>query len=339
MKRNRRGLSALLAAVMLLALLSAQALAAGRIDPEQEPRLCISYQDGSTPLAGAQFAIYLVATVDAYGELTPTDSFAQFPVEIRGENDDAWNALAMTLESYVLRDQVAPTDSGRTDRQGLLQFPNQQSSLQQGLYLVLGQHLAQNGRIYTTAPFLLLLPSLDQQANVWVYDVTAHPKHSSDPVPVEPQTVTRKVLKIWQDAGQEDKRPEEITVQLLCDGRVYDTVTLNAGNRWQHTWTGLDANHHWTVVEGQLKDYTVALSREGITFVLTNTYAGANQPPVDPTQPPVDPTKPSTDPGRPGSSLPQTGQLWWPVPVLIAAGLLLLLLGALRRRGAGHEKS
>jgi len=31
-------------------------------------------------------------------------------------------------------------------------------------------------------------------------------------------------------------------------------------------------------------------------------------------------------------SLPQTGQLWWPVPVLAAAGLFCLVLGLLRRR-------
>ena len=33
-----------------------------------------------------------------------------------------------------------------------------------------------------------------------------------------------------------------------------------------------------------------------------------------------------------GSKLPQTGQLWWPVPVLIAAGLILIIIGVARRR-------
>ena len=33
-----------------------------------------------------------------------------------------------------------------------------------------------------------------------------------------------------------------------------------------------------------------------------------------------------------GSKLPQTGQLWWPVPVLAAAGLILILIGIARRR-------
>ena len=33
-----------------------------------------------------------------------------------------------------------------------------------------------------------------------------------------------------------------------------------------------------------------------------------------------------------GSRLPQTGQLWWPVPVLVAAGLILIIIGVTRRR-------
>ena len=47
------------------------------------------------------------------------------------------------------------------------------------------------------------------------------------------------------------------------------------------------------------------------------------------------PTRP-TNPDKP--SLPQTGQLWWPVPVLFVVGVVLILLGVLRRRsGKKHE--
>lgn len=36
--------------------------------------------------------------------------------------------------------------------------------------------------------------------------------------------------------------------------------------------------------------------------------------------------------------LPQTGLLWWPVPVLLAAGLLFVLMGAMRRRNSKNEE-
>jgi hypothetical protein len=40
-----------------------------------------------------------------------------------------------------------------------------------------------------------------------------------------------------------------------------------------------------------------------------------------------------------GAKLPQTGQLWWPVPVLAAAGLVLVLAGREidRRQKEDHE--
>ena len=44
------------------------------------------------------------------------------------------------------------------------------------------------------------------------------------------------------------------------------------------------------------------------------------------TPPPKDNTPPS------GGKLPQTGQLWWPVAVLLAAGVILLGVGVFRRR-------
>ena len=130
-----------------------------------------------------------------------------------------------------------------------------------------------------------------------------------------------KVLKVWRGGAQQ--RPEEIRVQLLRDGKVCDTVTLSAENGWRHTWEGLDAAHGWQVVEQTVPEgYTVSISREGVTFVITNTLKPSEEP---------EPT-PGT-PDTPGENLPQTGVLWWPVPLLAVLGALLLLLGwGLRRR-------
>ena len=45
----------------------------------------------------------------------------------------------------------------------------------------------------------------------------------------------------------------------------------------------------------------------------------------------VKPTSPPSSGGG-GGKLPQTGQLWWPVPVLACAGLGCIAVGLLRRR-------
>ena len=69
-----------------------------------------------------------------------------------------------------------------------------------------------------------------------------------------------------------ERRPDAIIVQLLRDSQVYDTVTLNAGNNWRHTWVGLDDAFNWRVVEYETPEgYTVTVEREGITFVMTNS--------------------------------------------------------------------
>ena len=326
MKMSKRITAILLGLMMLLPLLPTQALAAGSLDTEREVSLTISAQDGDAPLAGEQFDLYLIAEIDRNGGLTAAESFGSFDFNIAGENDEAWKALASTLVGYVLRDNVTPSAGGVTDEQGLLNFAA--GELEQGLYLGLADTHKQDGKVYETAPFLVLLPAFDGESGEWSYDQRVHPKLVSTPEDV-PEPVDLKVLKVWKDDGNKDKRPESITIQLLRDGEVYETVTLNAKNNWRYTWSGLESGHRWNVVESKVADYSVQITQEGITFVVTNTYKTPDNPPANP---------PANPPSKP-PKLPQTGQYWWPVPVLMTSGLLLVVLGLVRRRGGtDYEK-
>ena len=105
----------------------------------------------------------------------------------------------------------------------------------------------------------------------------------------------------------------------MQDGTAYgDPVMLPHNGAWKYTWKDLDVNHKWTVTEKKQNGYLAPdIQQIGNTFFVTNT---CDRPP---------------EPVKPGSpALPQTGQLWWPVPVLIALGLLFILIGLIRRRGA-----
>lgn len=317
--RKTKRMLALLAAV--LCLLSMTAEAAGSIDLTRGTSLTLTYRAGRTPISGAWFGIYRVADADETGELHRTDTFEPFDIDIRGKNDEAWRALALTMESYVLRNDLTPLDSGKTDKFGELTFPAQKKTLRAGLYLVIGERHAQGGYYYDAEPFLVMLPTQDLDKNEWVYDVQASVKSDRTEIPEEPDTVTRKVLKVWDDDGYEADRPKEITVELLRNGKVYDTVKLNTRNNWRYTWDDLDADARWTVSEQTPEGYSVSITREGITFVVTNTRK------------PDRPGTPST-PARPGNSggsstLPQTGVLWWPVGMLTALGLVFVILGVL----------
>ena len=346
MKSSKRVMAVLLCMLAAVTLLTPSARAAGTIDINQDVHMGISYRDQGTPLVGAWVDIYLVATIDDQGELKVTDDFAPYNVVINPQKETAWKRLASTLEGIVLRDGLTPADSGATDAQGLLSFPNQRETLERGLYLVLGRSHTQNERLYESTPFVVTLPHLEELpggGTAWSYDVDVSMKFTSRWESSHTSTkITRKVLKVWEDDGNEEERPKEITVQLLQDGRVYDTVTLNEENNWRYTWTELSRDSIWTVVEADSGDYTVMVEREGITFVVTNTYPEEipDPPPPQGGPPPEEssPPPPEEDipPGKtPGGRVPQTGQLWWPVPVLTSAGLLFIIFGLLRRRGSG----
>ena len=324
MKISKRIAAALLSVLAICLCLPVRVMAEGSIDLTHETSLTISYREGNIPLAGAEFSIYLVATVDEYGVWTAASDFDQFHVNLQPDDEETWRTLAFTLEGYVLRDKLVPTDSGKTDAEGFLTFPTTQQRLHPGLYLIIGYRHIQDGCIYDASPCMVMLPGMDKETNDWNYHVTAVPKHGSELIPDESDTITRKVIKIWKDEGHEEERPKEVIVQLLRDGAVYETVTLKEDNLWKFTWTDLDSSYQWTIVEKELENYTVEISREGVTYVITNTYIDD----VPETQP-IEPSTPD-EPDQP--VLPQTGQLWWPVPVLFAVGMLLVIVGLIRRR-------
>ena len=326
MTRRKRTL-ALLATV--LCLLTSVAQAAGSIDLTRKPTLTLTYRDGKTALSGAKFSIYRVADADETGELTVRSEFDEFDLDIRGKNDRRWREMAQTLESYVLRRELTPADSGKTDKTGMLTFPMQRKTLAAGLYLVIGERHTQGGNDYDAEPFFVLLPTQDLENNEWVYDVSANVKFGKTPVPDDGDTVTRKVLKVWDDDGAGDSRPQEITVELLRNGKVYDTVKLSEKNNWRYTWLDLDADARWSVTEKTVSGYTVSITREGITFVVTNTKKPDRTDTPDTPVKPSNPSKPSS-PAKP--TLPQTGAVWWHVEALALSGLVFLILGALDRK-------
>lgn len=309
----------LLGLFLMLMIFPTEALAAGPIDTDRDVALTINYNHEGQPISGAEFRLYKVATVDAYGAYTPADWFASYPIYTEGLDLQGWRSLALTLSGYVLRDNIPATDSGRTGTDGLLIFPTASSiTLKPGLYLITSVKHTFDGYTYTAAPFLVALPSPDKTNNTWNYTLTISPKHDREK---EPEKLTRKVLKVWDDQDNENSRPENIMVDLLRDGEIFDTVTLNKRNNWRFTWTDLDGKYEWTVVEHEVSGYTVKVDKTGATYIITNTKNS------------VPPVTPPTTPEKPSPKLPQTGPIWWPVQVLAVLGIVLIIIGILRRRG------
>ena len=91
-----------------------------------------------------------------------------------------------------------------------------------------------------------------------------------------PRVTSRTVTKVWDDGNNQDReRPDSIQVELLADGVKIETVTLNEGNNWSHTWTGLPEKSAgqtivYTTKEINVPGYTTTYSDD--TFTITNSY-------------------------------------------------------------------
>lgn len=148
------------------------------------------------------------------------------------------------------------------------------------------------------------------------------------------------VLKVWKQ-DQVKERPASVQVDLLRtdqDGTttVADSQILEKENQWSYTWEDLSSQVSWSVVETEVPSgYTVSTSREGNTVVLTNTKT------ADSEDKPESPDKTGTSGENGGNSsqkLPQTGQLWWPIPLLMLAGVICLLVGKQLRKSMEEKK-
>ena len=97
----------------------------------------------------------------------------------------------------------------------------------------------------------------------------------------QPGKTSISVVKAWEDGNNQDGlRPTDIKVQLYADGTPEgEEITLNAGNQWSYTWSGLDEMKSgqkisYTVKEaGKVTGYDTVISGEAKTgYVITNSH-------------------------------------------------------------------
>ena len=314
MKRIKNLCCLALAALLLFLLV----IPAGAAEPEG--RLAIHCEYEETLIASVPFSVYYVGSFTG-SAITTQGAFASMTLDAGALDADGWAGKALAAKGLVLTNHVSPNYSGKSDASGELLFDH----LTPGLYLVIGETATIDSYIYTSAPFFVAIPNRNPETGEDVYEQSVRAKFSREERPVR-QTVSRKVLKIWEDKGNEDKRPKEITIRLFCDQAEYDVVVLSDQNSWRHTWEELPADHEWLVAEDPVPDYSTSIELEGITFTVKNSNTK-----ISPPTPPTPPTPP--EPG-----LPRTGLYWWPVLVLAVAGLLFLTAGFLRRRTSDYGK-
>lgn len=291
----------ILLCLVLCLLLPAMAQAAA-LQPDHAASLTLRVTDEGTGLPGVRFDVYRVAAFNEHGRFQLLEGFAAPGVDINHvEGAEAWSALAKVLAAQA----KTPTAAKATDPEGKAAF----TGLKIGLYLAVGYPIEYGSSAYDFAPFLVSVPG--KNGEVWVYHVQADVKHTESGLVRE-----LHIIKNWQDGNRLNKRPEQIKVGLFCDGVLYATAVLNAQNGWMMSYHDLAAAHVWTVEELEVPSgYSVTYTQADDAYVIINTLED----------------KPGGGSGT-NENIPQTGLLWWPVPVLAVLGLALVALGLVMRR-------
>ncbi len=119
---------------------------------------------------------------------------------------------------------------------------------------------------------------------------------------------------------------------------------------WSYSWED-KPGYTWSFEESYTGDVSYNVSISGtvfgdggvVVYTITNSYTPSN-PPGDNPPPPGDNPPGDNPPGTPdlpdvlgairdlpqvlgARRLPQTGQLWWPLPILVIAGVFLIVKG------------
>lgn len=292
------------------------------------------------PVEGMELSLYRVAEYEESGSFTLTEQFRKYPVSLEQKSQEGWQGAADALADYIRRDGITADAVLVSGSDRTVCF----TDLNRGLYLVLGQttELQEDGKtqIYEPQTALIALPEDSQGTSEGMdpYQVTAVLKFEKNDKPGNPEETKIHVLKVWKQ-DQEKERPDSIVVELLqtdVEGNttVVDRQTLTKENQWSYTWKNLSTLMRWSVSEAEVPNgYTVAVTREGNTVVLTNTAKKPGNPDGEvnpPSKKPTDKTVNKTT-DKTSDKLPQTGQLWWPVLVLLFAGAICLLVGRVLR--------
>lgn len=141
-------------------------------------------------------------------------------------------------------------------------------------------------------PFLVTVPM--ESTDGYVYDVNASPKTEAA------KLVSITIKKVW-NTDASTKATDSVTVQLLLNDKVVQTAVLNERNNWQVTYTDMPESDAYSIKEVNVpKGFTATYKQKGYVFTVTNT-----------------------------STLIQTGQLIWPIPVLALIGVLLIAVGSM----------
>ena len=246
------------------------------ISPTEECALYLSLNYGQIAFSSVNVKLYKIADLSADFQFNLTAEFAKTNLNLNGiKAKSEWQTVRTTLESYIISNKINPTLNATTDNSGKVVF----ETLKTGLYLAVIDDAVTEDLTCCFESTLLSLPSLDQDNN-WQYKVGVASKPEVVP-PIDPdEEIELKVIKLWK-GDKAALRPKSIKIEILRDGEIYKTVTLNAKNNWSYSWSAKNDGAIWTVVEPKVPSgYTATFDKRDNVFIVTNIYPPSGETPI-----------------------------------------------------------
>lgn len=301
------------------------------------------------------------------GELTEDSielqgDFADYPVYIPELTSTALQDAAYSLENLAVLDGVKPYDTKVVYASGKITF----TDLEDGIYLIAGELLSSGSDIYTPIPMLVEVkdggkvtayakltvrqkPTVDEDMyrvkKIWQYDDSYIQLR---PVLIEVEIYRNNVLVETVELNDENDWTYDWTADTAAVWRVKeinitgDYKVVYRNNETQY----ILVNNRDVKVEGGTTTTTTTTTTSTTTTTTTTTVTPPNVSDTTTTTTVTTPTpigkettttttvtttgstvKTTTTSTTSTGKLPQTGQLWWPVPICGAGGLILFTAG------------
>ena len=285
---------------LIVMLLPIHADAAGL---QEETKLTLYYEGGRNT-----FHFYKIAEYVGPNQYTVAERFQSYVGKVTGldriQDLDAeeMKMLSSTLRSITITNGMEPDETLETDDTGKLVWNNTPKAM----YLIVGDKTYDAEYIYTPMPVILSVP-YEITEGEWMDNVEV--LHNKMEKKEREMAARISVTLVWRNKPSEEDVPEEVEVTLFENDIPYEEEELDEENNWSHTWEDLEPEEEWNVEEEELPDgFTYSYVPDDDGIVIINTYEEEAEPELDET-------------------IPQTGQIWWPVPVLAVWGCSFYMMG------------
>jgi hypothetical protein len=305
-------LTAFLLVILLFCGTCGRVCAIGLPNESQKGEITLALRSENTAVTGGSLGLYRVGDLGENGQVRLKADFRSAALKTDLDLESA--ALAQALSEEVEKENLTGTVQKVSDR-GTVTFEN----LERGVYLIKQEAASENSG--DILPFLVAIPQQVDGTDVYTVDASPKVELKEREVP-EPSTKPGTTPAVSQNPGVTPS-----TAVSQSPG-VTPAVSPNPSES-----PAVSPNTDVTA-SPEVSPKPSASTEPSVSPEVSPAASTGGV-----TSPTVSPSTPSSSSGTKGTTLPQTGQLQWPIPFLALGGVMLILIGwRLYYRGKKHGK-